>query len=595
MSILRILTTLLLVCAISNVSFAKYETKKYTKDIVYEGNLEKKRPFGEGKLCIHLSKQYSPLIIKGNFRENTILNGTYSNYVIQKTERDETLVQVFTFDSLQYTINKKENILSMRAYGLKFSDNIKVSIQYIDIIYRLVNNKWTPTYTPNDFDFQVYGRDSNFGDFSYQYRAGFEKSKAISKNRTTWNNNITSTNSFVPIVRSGYSLSDICRPTTINYNNGGIVHYDGTRFTSKWGNSTATGEYKNGKLSILNIYLNNSKITDSNLCIDDDYNGIWKGKIVFSDGSKFIGTIKNLIPGKFALNLLNPNMTISNDHFYFGDLFTPDNYRIHCDNNLGLDKDDLLASRIKAYKVKSPGYSEAPYVTHRLANNNVVEDNRETLRDFANRGTDSNKGYGQADLNNLFADEYCYHEPVNFNFNETTGTLTFKGFAQKTYSNPDPKEFFVAIDDHLCLSYPKSRISLHHGKNYFDEPRSVPTLETVNIPKETFKRIQSTKCDILWVFKIEKFGHYELFGKTVRIYVIDHDTHEILADLSESLSTNRGSFKKESHEVYKEKKKTYHKHGRVETCGPCLGTGMGLQGGTCPFCGGKGWYVEHYW
>ena len=40
----------------------------------------------------------------------------------------------------------------------------------------------------------------------------------------------------------------------------------------------------------------------------------------------------------------------------------------------------------------------------------------------------------------------------------------------------------------------------------------------------------------------------------------------------------------------------YHERGRVENCGVCLGTGMGWGSAAyCPFCGGKGWYIEHYW
>lgn len=83
------------------------------------------------------------------------------------------------------------------------------------------------------------------------------------------------------------------------------------------------------------------------------------------------------------------------------------------------------------------------------------------------------------------------------------------------------------------------------------------------------------------------------YGLTTGFYIVNPKYGEIVADF-----TNRAteiSNRKAPYSPPKPKKKTYHERGRIEDCGWCLGTGMGWQGGLCPFCGGKGWYVEHEW
>ncbi len=83
------------------------------------------------------------------------------------------------------------------------------------------------------------------------------------------------------------------------------------------------------------------------------------------------------------------------------------------------------------------------------------------------------------------------------------------------------------------------------------------------------------------------------YGRTTGCYLVNPKYGEIVLDF-----TDRATEKSNRTTPYippKPQKKIYHEHGRIEDCGICLGTGMGWQGGFCPFCGGKGWYIEHYW
>lgn len=97
---------------------------------------------------------------------------------------------------------------------------------------------------------------------------------------------------------------------------------------------------------------------------------------------------------------------------------------------------------------------------------------------------------------------------------------------------------------------------------------------------------------MIWVYKpvLEKDGI--TYGQTKGLYLLGFD-NKIKYDLSETFTKgNNNSFKKI---LPAPKKKKYHERGRVQECGICLGTGQGWQGGICPFCGGKGWYIEHEW
>lgn len=163
-------------------------------------------------------------------------------------------------------------------------------------------------------------------------------------------------------------------------------------------------------------------------------------------------------------------------------------------------------------------------------------------------------------------------------------------------------DYYLQIAPGLCLSYPKSFVT--KGYNYFDEPLIVAETCDVNITKKIDDdpgNSSYNKSYMVWMYKpvIERDG--VKYGITKGLYVIEKDWHheignlqdKILYDVSETFKVGHNrDFKK----VYPApKKKTYHKHGRVENCGICFGTGKGWRGGYCPFCGGKGWYIEHEW
>lgn len=194
----------------------------------------------------------------------------------------------------------------------------------------------------------------------------------------------------------------------------------------------------------------------------------------------------------------------------------------------------------------------------------------------------------------------------DFEYDINTGRFNFEVRDTKNKKiNANCKDFHFLIGDHLCLSYPRSLISMTSGKNYFDDMLYIQKAQTCKVSEMDALKFDNNKkdCALVWTFKVEKIVKMELdgwfrpvlYGKTTHLYLANEETDEIYCDLTESLGASQNGFK--SSKVIKDNspKKTYYARGRQENCGVCLGTGQGWQGGLCPFCGGKGWRIEHYW
>ena len=194
----------------------------------------------------------------------------------------------------------------------------------------------------------------------------------------------------------------------------------------------------------------------------------------------------------------------------------------------------------------------------------------------------------------------------DFEYDINTGRFNFEVRDTKNKKiNANCKDFHFLISNHLCLSYPRSLISMTSGKNYFDDMLYIQKAQTCKVSEMDALKFDNNKkdCALVWTFKVEKIVKMELdgwfrpvlYGKTTHLYLANEETDEIYCDLTESLGASQNGFK--SSKVIKDNspKKTYHARGRQENCGVCLGTGQGWQGGLCPFCGGKGWRIEHYW
>lgn len=155
----------------------------------------------------------------------------------------------------------------------------------------------------------------------------------------------------------------------------------------------------------------------------------------------------------------------------------------------------------------------------------------------------------------------------------------------------------------LCLSYPRSLISMEETIDGDDVSYKL-RIQTCTVNDKDALKVENNlnDCKLVWMFQIEDVKGDRIYGKTTNLYLVNEKTKEIYCDLSESLSASHSSFKsKKVTVVPKEPKKVYHSRGRTENCPYCFGTGQGVKymgesfHRPCAHCGGKGWYIEHYW
>ena len=200
-----------------------------------------------------------------------------------------------------------------------------------------------------------------------------------------------------------------------------------------------------------------------------------------------------------------------------------------------------------------------------------------------------------------------YNDIDDFEYDINTGRFNFEiSDTENKKINTNCKDFHFMLNDFLCLSYPRSLISMTKDGRYY-----IQNAQTCKVSETDALRFDNNKndCALVWTFKVEKNVEMShdgfssvpvLYGKTTHLYLANKKTNEIYCDLSESLRASQNGFK--SSKVIKDNspKQTYHARGRMETCPLCLGSGdiKSWRDGSynrCTTCGGKGWIIEHYW
>lgn len=200
-----------------------------------------------------------------------------------------------------------------------------------------------------------------------------------------------------------------------------------------------------------------------------------------------------------------------------------------------------------------------------------------------------------------------YNDVDDFEYDINTGRFNFEiSDTENKKINTNCKDFHFMLNDFLCLSYPRSLISMTKDGRYY-----IQNAQTCKVSETDALKFDNNKndCSLVWTFKVEKIVEMShdgfssvpvLYGKTTHLYLANKKTNEIYCDLSESLRASQNGFK--SSKVIKDNspKQTYHARGRMETCPLCLGSGdiKSWRDGSynrCTTCGGKGWRIEHYW
>lgn len=172
-----------------------------------------------------------------------------------------------------------------------------------------------------------------------------------------------------------------------------------------------------------------------------------------------------------------------------------------------------------------------------------------------------------------------YNDIDDFEYDINTGRFNFEiSDTENKKINTNCKDFHFMLNDFLCLSYPRSLISMTKDGRYY-----IQNAQTCKVSETDALKFDNNKndCALVWTFKVEKIVEMShdgfssvpvLYGKTTHLYLANKKTNEIYCDLSESLRASQNGFK--SSKVIKDNspKQTYHARGRMETCPLCLGS-----------------------
>lgn len=222
----------------------------------------------------------------------------------------------------------------------------------------------------------------------------------------------------------------------------------------------------------------------------------------------------------------------------------------------------------------------------------------------------------------VYDDEYnSSNHCVNFDYDINEERFTFHGrkYKRKPSGNPMPIGNYFTLS--LCqtisgsdeykksleIAYPKSLISLKHDIYEGSECYEFEC-ETGKVPANVAAKYNAYKAGLKLKYK------YVIDGKKIvkvplSLYLIDRNTGSVVCDLSNTFLAPNTKFKKYEVKIHKPVKSTnskpvkstrrYHDVGKMENCPVCLGSGKVWPSGapvtTCMSCGGKGWYIEHYW
>ena len=349
----------------------------------------------------------------------------------------------------------------------------------------------------------------------------------------------------------------------------------------------------------------------------------------FPDGCKFEASITN---GLIAQKEYSPSNSATDYTMLTGTYTDADGHKTTFMNGNAII---CNINDIPAYPIKliygGFGYTESINLNHRLYEGSIQEHDTKKLQylidndAFGYFGIDNvktelqKKAFTQteeyqsmylprlqAEKKYLYQDEYMVRLPIkaqyndlsDFSYDMSSGCFLFEVRDTETkWINEGCSDFHILFYDHLCLTYPRSLVSMTSGMSMLNKMLYIQKAQTGKVNESDALKVENNidSCEMVWVFKFEKVKNSYIYGKTTRIYIANEKTGEIYCDLSNSLGASQGRFKSLKLSKDNKPKKVYHSEGRIENCGLCLGTGKGLLSPTCIQCGGKGWYIEHYW
>ncbi len=630
---------LLLLFVLSSSARLDAKRVKLGKNIVYEGEVQDKNPCGEGSIIVYGKGKWGSQAV---FLE---LEGTFKGESIENVRLSYKAGGLFCFKGMRYSIDDKARRLTIQASdflgdeGASEADGVLHSDGSYLLTYAYEKNRWVLHDYPQQMmtrkrktlndqsasyveekDFPVEKREEGAGNVAVgEIMSGDRNRLQDAKSRLLFDNG-------VEVHTRYYNYSSVGK-----YGKATKGDIDDMRVQGGWSFEVTTKDsivwkgFANGLYSAYDM-------EERGLPFD-----LYHSVITFGDGGTFEGTarLKDCKDtGIYGMALLSRQLSRDDIQFVEGKQTKANGkvveWRYGESDEKCLDDNPFQAYPIE-YETGDLGHVRYVRLNHRAYDGFTKTSTPEQLKclvgnnpagyfQIDNVKTDLQKRtflkspecqqtyilQMQAERKSLLDDEYMVKIPIkseftdleSFAFNAQTGRFELEIRDTESKSvNAGCRDFHFLLLEHLCLTYPRSLVSVTTGKNYFGESLYVQNGQTCKVTDEDALKVEDhmEDCEMVWVFKFEKAMDDKIYGRTTRLYVANKKTGEIYCDLSGSLGASQASFK--STKVIRDNspKTVYHARGRQENCGVCLGTGQGWQGGICPFCGGKGWYIEHNW
>lgn len=594
---------------------------KLSKNIFFEGEVSSKVPTGRGTLKLMPKNPRN-----NNDEEFITIRGNYSGSEITEIYvRSKGRTGDMCFKHATYKLDAKENALSITFKG--FYDILE------DDSHKIIGN--------NDeyrFDFVFDKKNKIWNITNYPSKLAKVKSDYTKSPRLKYKEE-----SFydVKISSDGSLVLEESSLKTLYFDNGVTVKLSNRAFSSQGKSGSTSGDkYWNKNLQSTTLKAKDGTVWKFGEFIFSHQSKV-NSTITFPDGAKYEGTVRtNSLEdiGEYGVLLLGNEYDEFAFDFVEGKMVKANGKVVtwkygHC------DEQNVYDNSIQAYpidrRVGDFNHTRAVYLNTRtfdgyskkhdakelqcLVNGDVagyygIENIKTELQKKAFTQTEEYKTtyfpHFQAEQAYLWRDEYMVKLPLKpqyydsehdlreVKYDLSSGRFLFEvRDTENKKINEGCSDFHFLFYQHLCLTYPRSLVSMTSGKNWLNDMLYVQNAQTGKVSEADALKVENNfdKCEMVWVFKFEKVKDSYIYGKTTRIYIANKETGEIYCDLSDALGASQGNFK--STKVIKDNspKKVYHSRGKQENCGLCLGTGKGWGTPTCPNCGGKGWYIEHYW
>lgn len=586
---------------------------KLSKNIIFEGEVSSKVPTGRGTLkLIAKNPKYNEdeevFSIRGDYSGSEITNLSMSSggYGFKGKSLD------MNFKHANYVLNAKENTLSITCNGFNVGidpdEIVDSNEEYrFEFVFDKSTKKWNIVNYPDNFSLISKGE---------YYKTEFIFRAYISN--------------------EGRLVIEKLDDFKMEFANGVKVDISPDGYTSKGISGTASK--KDSYSEEFDIKAKDGTVWKFT---KNKYDSELPSTIIFSDGTKYEGTVKSELlkdAENYGVILLGNEYDEFTFDFYNGKMVKADGKVITWKNGYA-DVRNVYDNTFQAFPIDrwvgDFNHTIAVYLNTRtydgysmkhdvkelqyLVNGDVasyfnVENVKTELQKKAFTQTEEyNNTYFphfQAEQAYLWRDEYMVklplkpqyydskHDLKEVKYDLSSGRFLFEvRDTENKKINEGCSDFHFLFYQHLCLTYPRSLVSMTSGNNWLNDMLYVQNAQTGKVSEADALKVENNfdKCEMVWVFKFEKVKDSYIYGKTTRIYIANKETGEIYCDLSDALGASQGNFK--STKVIKDNspKKVYHSRGKQENCGLCLGTGQGWGTPTCPNCGGKGWYIEHYW